>query len=293
MFQPASSSAPKRHQTQSGSSTRSSAGSDGVATRPAGGSGPTPIGVSAGTVATAPPSRVHGPVSRQLLRIQWDYASYEGGPSTSEAGADLARLLSREEALRVLARNDPRPLLVVRECGKCNRTDRALLTPGIDNEKTILLSRWFHCVKLAPDVARPDHPLHALFPRADAEHLFVSAADGSERIPLEAVTSRSILWDAMGSTLARAYGEEALAAFRRLSALIESLDLADQKLLELRQRRDRLVEGTRPDPTSLRQLQDEIGRVQGTLDENLKRADELTRTPLKSAAPPAARAAGG
>ena len=62
------------------------------------------------------------------------------------------KALSREDAFKVIAGNDPRPLLVLRECKVCNGTDDALLKGGIDNERTFLLSRWFHCVKLPVDV---------------------------------------------------------------------------------------------------------------------------------------------
>lgn len=236
---------------------------------------------------SAPTTRPHGPTTRTLLRIQWDYPVYGGGPaSLSDGTPQSARKgpLPREEALRFLARDDPRPLLVVRECPKCNRTDRALLTPGADNEKTILLSRWFHCVKLAPDVSQPDHALHALFPRDDAEHLFVSAADGTGRVPLEAVTSRTDLWAAMTTTLARAYAADPTPAYKQLAALIDGFDLTDQKLIDLQQKKSRVMETGRFDPAELRKVEEEIESLRTQIARDLERVERLSKAELQDKA---------
>ena len=63
---------------------------------------------------------------------------------------ETKRTLPPEEAYAMLAGEDHRPLLVLRECMTCNGTDDALMTRKADNERTMLLSRWFHCVKLPP-----------------------------------------------------------------------------------------------------------------------------------------------
>ncbi len=248
------------------------------------GTGAVPAGAAPVSGLTAPTTRPHGPTTRTLLQIQWDYPVYAGGPATRADGTPPSARsgpLPVEEALRFITRDDPRPLLVVRECRRCNRTDRALLTPGVDNEKTILLSRWFHCVKLTPDVSQPDHPLHALFPRDDAEHLFVSAADGSGRMPLEAVTSRTDLWAAMGTTLARAYAADPTPAYKQLAALIDGFDLTDQKLIALQERRSHVMESERPDPAELRSLESEIERLRSGIARDLERVEQLPKAELQ------------
>jgi hypothetical protein len=262
------------------------------------GTGTVPAGAAPITGATAPTTRPHGPTTRTLLQIQWEYPVYAGGPTTRADGTPASARsgpLPLEEALRYIARDDPRPLLVVRECRRCNRTDRALLTPGVDNEKTILLSRWFHCVKLTLDVSQPDHPLHALFPRDDAEHLFVSAADGSGRMPLEAATSRTDLWAAMSTTLARAYAADPTPAYKQLAALIDGFDLSDQKLIALQERRSHAMESERFDPAELRTLEDEIESVRSGIARDLDRAERLSKAELQpkaSKSPAAVRPAG-
>ena len=65
--------------------------------------------------------------------------------------------LSREEAVKKIAGTDPRPLLVVRECNLCRGANHALLSHKLDNERTLLLTQWFHCVKLRPNVLDKNH----------------------------------------------------------------------------------------------------------------------------------------
>jgi hypothetical protein len=234
---------------------------------------------------SAPLTRPHGPTTNSLLQIQWDYPVYNGGPATL---SDSARngapkvALPADEALRFIARDDPRPLLVVRECARCNRTDRALLSPGADNEKTILYTRWFHCVKLSMDVSQHDHALHALFPRDDAEHLFVCAADGSGRVALEAATSRTDLWSALSRTLAAAYAPDLDATCKQLSTLVDGFDLSDQKLVELEARKARVMETERFDPAELKKLQDEIGKLRSSVAAELQRVEKLSKAELQA-----------
>jgi hypothetical protein len=260
---------------RSGSGTRGSSPSGPSTASP---SGPSPAGLGPITPSTRP----HGATTQSLLRIQWDYPVYAGGPSTSD-GALSARkgALPAEEALRFVAGDDPRPLLVVRECAVCNRTDRALLSPGVDNERTILLSRWFHCVKLPVDVRAHEHALHALFPRDDAEHLFVSAADGSGRVALEAATSRTQLWAAMSATLARAYAVDPAPACRQLATLVENFDLLDQKLVALQMQKSRGMESGKLDAAELRKLDEAIEALRGQLARELERAESLPKADLR------------
>ncbi len=286
---PASSPAPtpnaRPRVSHAGASSSGSTRSRGSAVAGSASTGAVPAGAGPVTGVTAPTTRPHGPTTRTLLQIQWDYPVYAGGPATRADGTPQSARsgpLPLEEALRYITRDDPRPLLVVRECPRCNRTDRALLTPGVDNEKTILLSRWFHCVKLAMDVSQPDHPLHALFPRADAEHLFVSAADGSGRTPLEAVTSRTDLWAAMSATLARAYAADPTPAYKQLAALIDGFDLTDQKLIALQERKSRVMESEHFDPAELRKLEDEIESLRTGMTRDLERVEQLSKGDLQS-----------
>ena len=150
--------------------------------------------------------------------------------------------LPPEKALAALTAKDPRPLLVLRECARCNKTDDALLTPGYDNEKVMFLARWFHCVKLPVDVVEPVQPFHALFPSNDAEHLFVTTTDGALRVPLESDTSRTELCAAMTKVLAQAYKKDPSTLFKELHTLADQLDLLDAQIKTLSDKRAALME---------------------------------------------------
>jgi hypothetical protein len=200
----------------------------------------------------------------------------------------MRQALSRAEALAYIAGDDPRPLLVVRECAVCNKTDDALLTAGADNEKTILMSRWFHCVKLPMDVLQKDHPFNALFPDKSSEHLFVSARDGANKLPLESSTSRTELWAAMGKTLAEAYAKDPAVAQKQIAKTLDQLDVLDRRVVELEKRRDALMESeTKPDAAKIKKADDEISRTKKEIQSTLDSIQRLTKVDLKPAAPAA------
>lgn len=226
-----------------------------------------------------------GTTARDLLKIQWDYAVATNAdrPSagTSVKAARLA--LPADEAFKRLAGKDPRPLLVVRECQVCNKTDNALLRPGIDNEKTIVLSHFFHCVKLPVDVVDPDEPFNALFPTNDAEHLFVSSTDGTNRIPLESDTSRPELWAAMGKILSRSYTRDPSTAANEILKAHDKLDLLDQKLADLSKERDGLAENAgKLDKDKLKKVDREIESTKKELDAEKASIQKLSKIDLKT-----------
>ncbi len=226
-----------------------------------------------------------GTTARDLLKIQWDYAvATTEVKSTSGTSVKAARsALPAEEAFKRLAGKDPRPLLVVRECQVCNKTDNALLRPGIDNEKTIILSHWFHCVKLPVDVIDPDEPFNALFPTNDAEHLFVASIDGTNRIPLESDTSRPELWAAMGKILSRSYTRDPSSAANDILKAHDKLDLLDQKLADLSKQRDTLAENAgKLDKDKLKKVDHEIDTTKKDLEAEKASIQKLSKIDLKT-----------
>jgi hypothetical protein len=182
----------------------------------------------------------------------------------------------------VIAGKDPRPLLVVRECKVCNKTDDALLRPGNDNERTILLSRWFHCVKVPVDVLESNHPFNALFPDTKSEHLFVSAADGGSKIPLESDTSRVELWSSMTKALDAAYAKDPSDSTREITKILDKLDLLDERVYGLERSRDDLLETAgKLDTRKLKKLEKEIEATRKEITETLDKVDRLSRYDLK------------
>ncbi len=235
----------------------------------------------AGRGPATPPTLRRGPTALGLLKMRWDYPVYAPAeaPATGPTVAQSARhALTREEALRVIAGDDPRPLLVLRECEVCNGTDDALLK-GADNEQTYLLAMWFHCVKLPVDVLEPDHPFHNLFVLEDPEHLFVCSADGTGHDPLESQTSRPDLWRSMRTALARDYKQTPEAALRRVARIMDKMDQADQRWNELAARRDDLLEQEGPDSKALPKVAKELAQVEE--ERQALRADMVKESALE------------
>lgn len=197
--------------------------------------------------------------------------------------------LPREKALAVIAGKDPRPLLVLRECARCNKTDDALLTPGYDNEKVLFLARWFHCIKLPVDVVEPEQPFHALFPSNDSEHLFVATLDGVTKLPLESDTSRPELCAAMTKILAQTYKKDPSTIFKDLHALADQLDVLDAHVKELEKKKSDLMEARGADSKlgdhgkQVQKLDAEIAGLKKEIAEKIASFQKSARIDLRPA----------
>ncbi len=233
---------------------------------------------------TPPPKVVRGPSSKLVLQIRWTYPVYRPDAEPLTDGTQAPRVrqaLSREEALRYIAGDDPRPLLVLRECKVCNGTDEALLKGGVDNEKTFLMSAWFNCVKLPVDVLEDDHPFRNLFVQKQPEHLFVSSVDGSNHMPLESQTSRTELWKSMRDLLALEYASKPDVPLKKLAALLDKLDVADQRVRELGERRDQVLEEEGPLSRKLPKAVKNLEAAEHELEKLKAEVDRTYRLELK------------
>jgi hypothetical protein len=229
-----------------------------------------------------------------MLKLQWDYAVYQETqePRSDATAPRVARTaLPREKAMAVIAGSDPRPLLVLRECARCNKTDDALLTPGYDNEKVLFLARWFHCVKLPIDVIEAEQPFHTLFPGNDVEHLFVTTTDGTLRLPLESDTSRSELCAAMTRILCQTYKKDPGTLFKELHALADQLDVLDAQIDGLKRKRADLMEARGAgakggdQKKKLEKLDAEIATAEKEIAERVATFQKGAKIDLKPAAP--------
>ena len=229
-----------------------------------------------------------GPTSLSRLELEWDYPVVPTSPNgTTLEGAGSAMPLG--VALRALAGDDRRPLLCVRECNICAGTDAALLAEESDNEKTKLLSRWFHCVKLPPDVSEPRHPFYALFAgeQPDKTHLFISRWDGSGRIDMDGKRSEAKLWQAMRGLLESEYEGDATRSLNDLFVLLDQYDAVDARIQVLEERMASLLERVPSDSPKVREAAVAIEKARAERDQLRKRDELLTDLRLRSAAQPA------
>ncbi|QDU66082.1 hypothetical protein [Engelhardtia mirabilis] len=231
------------------------------------------------------PVTARGPSARTVLNIDWQFPVWKA-PEVADDGDTVARqvrrALTREEALAYIAGDDPRPLLVLRECKVCNGTDAALLKFGAENEKTFLLSTWFHCVKLPVDVMEQDHPFHNLFQVEPTEHLFVATRDGATHRALESETSRTELWKSMGEVMKLTYDDKSDSALKAVGKLLDKLDAADERWNELSDRRDEILEEDGPGSRKLPKLEAKIAELDAERGEVLKEIAEAMKLKLKA-----------
>lgn len=264
-----------------------------------GGAGATGSGATAATGGvkpttgrtTVPTAIPRGQGSRELLDLRWNYPVRKADAVASGTAVEKRReAFSRAQAIESVAEDDPRPLLVLRECTVCNKTDDALLSRNESNERTLVLARFFRCVKLPVDVVQPDHAFHALFPSNDAEHLFVSARDGSAKRPLESDTSRVELWTAMEATLSAAYGIDASKVVKQVVVGLDRVDELERKVTALETRKGVLMESPKVDAGKVKAVDADLAAARAEADAAKAAVAALFAIEPKAAAPAASGA---
>lgn len=240
---------------------------------PGGANTPAPGGLGAGPAVATTPSGGHGPAivltrgttSRKRLKIDWDYPVWKPTP-VQTTGDTVARTLRKalglEEAFATVRNNDLRPLLVLRECNTCSGTEDALLSRMGGNDRTFLLSYWFHCVKLPPHVLESDHPFHNLFAGDSPPHLFMADCEGKNLIPLTGAQSRSELWEAMEQTLKREYKRDPRRALREIDKLLARYDHLDGMEMQHKEKLDEAIEKHGPNARRVHKLRAELSSIE-------------------------------
>lgn len=235
-----------------------------------------------------------GPSSRTTLGIDWQHATHRAAPAASApSGATVAparrQALPVADALAQIAGADRRPLLVLRECLQCSGTEDALMSSKEDNERTYLLARWFHCVKLSPDVLEDDHPFRALFPGDKPSHLFIANFDGSARHDLAGEHSRRELWDAMEGAIAANYKGSAETALSKLGRILDDLDEVDRSLADMETRFELAIAADGAGSSKVKKLQTELTERRAQREELLAAAVRVAALEPKPLVPAGAK----
>lgn len=217
------------------------------------GTGPTTGGgrVRAGPRGGMAPVYTRGKSSRERLRIRWDYPTPPG-----------EQRLDRESALAEIRGKDMRPLLVLRECPGCRGTDNALLSRKLDNEKTVLMTRWFHCVRLTNRVMEENHPFHALFAGIDPPHLFAASWDGAAVVPFDGRQPQRTLWRGLTRILRAEYRRDPQQAIRSWLRVLNEFDTVDSQEQPLRAKIYQAEFKHGKSSSQLRGMRKELARLQ-------------------------------
>jgi hypothetical protein len=229
--------------------------------------------------------------SKDRLKVEWQYPVYvpevrevEEGRTTTEP---LRAALPRERALVEIRAEDHRPLLVLRECTHCRGTDHALLDRRLDNEKTLILTKWFRCVKLPEHVLEEDHPFRNLFDGEKPPHLFLCRHDGTDAVTLDGQQTQSQLWDALISLIEDCYVDDPEQAVKRYLRVLDAYDSIDSRESEIRRQLEETLDDDGPRAPRVRTLQrklDKLAKERAEVAEREKHVIALELKPLPDAA---------
>jgi len=169
-----------------------------------------------------------GATSLELLAVDWDLYVEDLGVGDPDQGTRArSGTLSREDAIAQLRGDDPRPLLVLRDC-RCGAHHGGLLQDRLAPESLRLMSRWFHCVRLPEAAVAEPHPMAALF--ADEPwHVLLEGADDDVRAVAQARPGE--LLRQMRGVLDRRFetrGDDGYPArLKQLAKLLDAFDRLD------------------------------------------------------------------
>ena len=229
----------------------------------------------------------HGKTAKTLLKMKWNYpvhqlvnlaAPKEDGGTVSKR---VRRALDRQVAFFEISGKDRRPLLVLRECRLCNGTDDALLSRSGGNERTLIMTRWFNCVKLPIEVLDEDHPFAQLFPEKHPPHLFVARWDGSEPLALRGDMSRSELTSHLYTMLSSEYQQPAEKTVKSIEKIISQYDVSDEKIARLEIAVDDEIEKNGPESRKLKKLFKQLKDAEADLASLKNQEAKLSKLQLK------------
>jgi hypothetical protein len=219
--------------------------------------------------------------------MKWNYPVHQLldlDAATSSSGTvskAVRRALDKQVAFYEVSGDDRRPLLVLRECRLCNGTDDALLSRGGGNERTLIMTRWFNCVKLPIEVVEEDHPFAKLFPEDHPPHLFLARWDGSNPVALRGDLSRSELTGHMYAMLKQEYKKPAEKVVKEIEKIIAQYDVQDEKIARLEIAIDDEIEKNGPESRKLKKMIKEAKAAQQELADLKKREAELSDLKLR------------
>lgn len=230
-----------------------------------------------------------GSTSREILALEWDHPvadQFKDGQNNSgtTSAAKVRAALPVADAFELIAKDDPRPLLVLRECVRCKGTEHALFTRRLNNEKTMLLLQWFHCVKLPPGVLDPKNPFHQLFVRKGSKHsphLFIARPDGSMIQDFDGSQTQSKLQKALTAMIGETYKKNPKKALKAMLRYMSQFDMLDLREKELVTMMDKAREEHGPKSSKTKKVQRELEKVRKQKALAMKRAKAVCDLKLK------------
>jgi len=241
-------------------------------------------------------STERGATSKDRLKLDW---LHPVPPAPTPGTTAAVSALPLEQALKVMWEDDQRPLLVLRECMFCQDSDQALLSRSLNNDRTLLLTKWFRLVRLPPHVTEPTHAFHNVFAGYSFKgtpHFYLLARPDAQPVEFTGAQTQSSLWQGMYSVLSERYSRDPAKAVKEWLTLLERFDRLDAQLLSMQQQLDEARASEGPDSDKVKGLQKRIADARQEHTEMLareQRVRDLGLLPLPKAAEPKLAAAAG
>jgi len=136
--------------------------------------------------------------------------------------------LEIQAALKELRGDDPRPLLILRDCEGCKNKEGDLLKRTLVEERTLLASGWFHCVRFGHEVMNPEHPFHVIFDHERHPHIAMSSWDMKTFVQVHRASPKE-LWKSMKRVLGKDYKKSPESAMKNITKLLTEYDALDDR----------------------------------------------------------------
>lgn len=237
-----------------------------------------------------------GATSKDRLRIDWRHPV---PPAPEGTGSYVESALPLAEALRVLWEGDERPLLVLRECSFCADSDQALLSRTLNNDRTVLMTKWFRVVRLPQHVSEPRHAFHnvfAGFPFKNEPHFYLLAHPWAQPVEFTGSPMQANLWKGMWSVLSERYSRDPNKAVKEWLSLLDQFDRLDALMKSTQEELDETRAKEGPDSARAKSLQKRLADARKENTELLAREErvrDLGLLPMPQPATPAAAVGAG
>jgi hypothetical protein len=214
-----------------------------------------------------------GSTSKERLRIDWLHPV----PPKREGHTVPAATLPLADALAVLWESgDNRPLLVLRECNLCKDGDEALLQRSLNNDRTLLLTKWFRTVRLPAHVAEAGHAFHNVFAGYGFKetawpHFFLLAHPGATPVTFTGQQTQMQLWKGMHEVLGERYSKDSVKAIKEWLMVLDSYDTIDARRRQLQEQLDEARAAEGPESSRAKKLTEGLARLQTEREATLAR----------------------
>jgi hypothetical protein len=216
-----------------------------------------------------------GNTSKDRLKIDWRHPV---PPATAETHTAASGALPLAEALEILWENDARPLLVLRECTMCADSDQALLSRSLNNDRTMLMTKWFRVVRLPAHVVEPNHPFHNVFAGyafQSSPHFFLLASPTAKPVEFTGMQTPSSLQKSMIAVLRERYLKDPEKAVKQWLLALDQFDRFDSSLRTMQDELDAARAKDGPVSGKAKDLGKRIDEVRQQRGETLAREERL------------------